>query len=979
MIQTENIENLLNDLPDAESARRFFQQFSEKSVSETKKLLKNRGLLSDVLTLVSFSPLLATTLLQNPQYISWLARQRGDAKIRDKEELLESLARFALTNSQIEAPVLLARFRRRELLRIYLRDIRRLGTIAEITEEISHLADAILEYALRLARQEMDNRYGIPLEIDEKGKAKPAGFCVVALGKLGSNELNYSSDIDLLFLYSAEGTTGGGQNSTRGAVTSREYFTKLSEYIVKLVGGQNAAEGAAYRVDLRLRPHGRVGALAISIRDAVDYYRNSARAWERQTLIRSRAAAGDGEIFRIFFKSIERAVFVTDQSIGAALENVRMSKEKINLEKNSANSSARGYDVKLGRGGIREIEFIAQALQLAYGGRDEWLRAPHTLISLARLADRRLLSETELTELSDAYVFLRRLEHRLQMEHGLQTHLVPVEPEKRLLVARRMNFPDVSLFDDSLDFHTRRVSRIFSRVFESVGEKNAAASFPNGSPGDRNSTAAAAAESDAYRNQTGSVNRQIDRAPTNCRSLPPALVSALEKSDFGPELGDEKIAALERFCEVSPYFAEMLAANPDLIQSLPLVDENPTAEMASNFASILNSAVSNQASFREALAALRLEWTKSFLRIAAFDVFGKIDLSEAKRLQTELAEASLAAALAVTRRELKKHYGLTPRDGEDSQNDDHDLNLAILGLGKLGGRGMDYGSDLDLVLTFAEVPSSKFQVPSSKKAEPQTNAGSQNPQLETWNPELGTFYARAAEIFVTALSSFTREGNLYRVDLRLRPDGKNGAICPPAEAFLSYLENRSAVWEWLAYVKLRGVGGNLALARTVEFEARRIVHERAKKVSVEELKTETRRVREQLERQKTRNSKETNIKFSAGGLLDVYFAMRFLQLRDGVFDDADNRSTLWMLEKLRANDSLDASDFRAFYHGYEFLNRLDHNLRLTVGRTNHLPLANQPALAAIVERMRLDSVKQLLEQLASHRLAVRGAFENVLR
>ncbi|HLM01061.1 MAG TPA: hypothetical protein VK400_08380, partial [Pyrinomonadaceae bacterium] len=267
MTQSENIEIFLKDLPDAESAERFFRQFSEQKPAEANKLLKNKGLLSDVLTLVAFSPLLATTILQNPQYISWLARRRSEAKNRDKEELLESLARFSLTNSQLEPAVLLARFRRRELMRIYLRDIRRLGTIAEITEEISHLADAILEHALGLARQEMNNRYGIPLETDEKGKARAARFSIVALGKLGSNELNYSSDIDLLFLYSSEGATSG--RGSRGAVTNREYFVKLSEFIVKLVGGLSAGEGAAYRVDLRLRPHGRVGALAISVRDAV--------------------------------------------------------------------------------------------------------------------------------------------------------------------------------------------------------------------------------------------------------------------------------------------------------------------------------------------------------------------------------------------------------------------------------------------------------------------------------------------------------------------------------------------------------------------------------------------------------------------------------------------------------------------------------------------------------------------------------------
>ncbi|HSK71904.1 MAG TPA: hypothetical protein VK892_09435, partial [Pyrinomonadaceae bacterium] len=194
------IEKLTENLPDRQSARRFYEQLTSKHPSQAKILEKNQALLSDVLTLASFSPLLSATVLQHSNYLAWLNRQRTSTKPRGKEEILESLARFSLTNSQLDTNVLLARFRRRELLRIYLRDIRNLGTITEITEEISNLADAILEYALRIARQELDNRYGTPLEIDEKGRAKQAGFCIAALGKLGSHELNYASDIDLLFL-----------------------------------------------------------------------------------------------------------------------------------------------------------------------------------------------------------------------------------------------------------------------------------------------------------------------------------------------------------------------------------------------------------------------------------------------------------------------------------------------------------------------------------------------------------------------------------------------------------------------------------------------------------------------------------------------------------------------------------------------------------------------------------------------------------
>ncbi len=311
--------------------------------------------------------------------------------MRATEELEESLARFALTHSRVAPPVLLARFRRRELLRIYLHDLRHTTNIVETTEELSNLADAVLRYALGLAQQELENLYGSPQRADERGRRGAAAFSVVALGKLGSRELNYSSDIDLLFLYSDDGeTTGKGE---RGPVTNREFFCKLAERVARIVG-QPSGEGAAYRVDLRLRPHGRDGALACSLAEALRYYRETAHPWELQTLIRARASAGSPALFARFAEETRARIYRADVTIARALADVRLAKQKIDRQHGDA---ARGFNVKLGRGGIREIEFIAQALQLAYGGRDPWLHAPHTLISLGRLADRRLVTERERT------------------------------------------------------------------------------------------------------------------------------------------------------------------------------------------------------------------------------------------------------------------------------------------------------------------------------------------------------------------------------------------------------------------------------------------------------------------------------------------------------------------------------------------------------------------------------------------------------
>ncbi len=666
----QNIDSLIEDLPDPEAARRFLDQFAEKNPAQKNKLLKNEGLLSDILTLVSFSPLLATTVLQNPNYPAWLNRHRAESSIRDKEELLESLERFSLLNSMVEPQILLARFRRRELLRIFLHDIRRLATIAEITEEISNLADAILEYALRLAKQELDNRYGIPQETDEKQRAKPAGFCVVSLGKLGSKELNYSSDIDLLFLYSADGKTSG--KGTKGETTNREYFVKLAEFVTKLVG-QQAGEGAAYRVDLRLRPHGRIGALALSVKDTIRYYQKDARNWERQVLIRSRASAGEAELYKEFFAAVEDFVFSKNYSVENALENVRLSKEKINFEK----ASGKGFDVKIGTGGIREIEFLAQALQLAYGGRDEWLRSPHTLITLRRLADRNLLRENELTELFDAYEFLRRLEHLLQMENGLQTHLVPEDAQRRTLFARRMNFDDLTGFNKALKTQTANVSRIFTRIFAVRKSRKT-----------RSETISPADDFRAEELQSADHKTAAeDRKPKTENQIIQPILSSLEKSNLQIDLNEKTLDVLGKLSTISPPFAEIVAANPTLIRELPDVESEFRER---DYSKILFEKVTEEKDFAHRLAGFRQIWSEFMLEIVTFDVFEKITREKAKAMQTKLAEASLETAIFITKDEIKRRFSFEFEDFE----------FAVLGLGKLGGRGMDYGSDLDLVLIY---------------------------------------------------------------------------------------------------------------------------------------------------------------------------------------------------------------------------------------------------------------------------------------
>lgn len=939
---------MLRDLPDSQGARLALERIEKDSPRHYQQLIKQPALLADVVALAAWSPLLSTTLEQNPEYLSWLSRERTNPRLRTRDELKESLARFALTNSSLNPQVLLARFRRRELLRTYLHDIRRSHTLVDTMEELSNLADAILDYALSLAVQDLDNRYGSPRRVDERGRIADAEFCVIALGKLGSMELNYASDIDLLFLYSDDGTTSG--HGQRGEVSNREYFVKLSETIARLVG-QSGGEGAAYRVDLRLRPHGRDGALACSLQEATRYYERSAQDWERQALIRARAAVGSTNLFSRFKEAVTPYVFRPDVSVTDALANVRLAKQKIDRQTEKKS----GYNVKLGRGGIREIEFIAQALQLAHGGRDDWLRVAHTLVSLGRLADRAFISEHERTELSDAYYFLRALEHRLQMEHGLQTHTVPDSQESRMLVARRLGFPATAEFDFALKTHTSNVRRIYDRLFSEI-DNDIPATVDDAQPAsldnafDQDSTLATAAARVFTAHAATRITKRMVQSLAN-QSLNPhrALVQAsriaasLEKTDRQLQISETNLTSLLQLAGTSDGFAEMLAANPALIASL---GTPPSAVLRRDHRAILRSAIDAEESFSRELAALRLKWYELMAEIGALDSSNQLSMLEANRLQTDLAVASLNVAYLVARREMARRFG-SFRAGP---------RIAFYGLGRLASSGVDYGSDLDILITYDSL------VPSPIKSLTQDEA-----------------YARLAELMIAALSSITREGYLYRIDLRLRPHGKNGPLVTSSDGFLDYLKEESAPWEWLAYVKLRAVGGDQELGRMIETHARHRIHANALRFDPRELKTETRRVRDRLEREKGRRGRQagTDIKYGPGGMLDVYFTARYLQLRDEVTDEGEDRSTLFTLERLRAEGSLPDDDFETLTTGYSLLRNIDHNLRLIVGRSTRLPDPDHVIARDVASRMGFDPV-ELQETLVQQMKAIREAYNRIL-
>ena len=985
MTLSAQIESLIRDLPDEKEARLFLERLSNEQPRIYQTLIRDPALLSDALALAAWSPLLATTLELNPDYISWLRRERADVRVRTRDQLKESLARFALTNSTLTPQILFARFRRRELLRICLHDVRRAHTLVETTEELSNLADAILDYALSLARQDLDNRYGAP-QHEEGGRTATAEFCIIALGKLGSWELNYASDIDLLFIYSDEGTTAG--SSDRDKLSNREYFIKLAETVSKLVG-HPAGEGAAYRVDLRLRPYGRDGALACSLDEALKYYGKSAQAWERQVLIRSRAAAGSSSLFSSFAVAVQQHVYRSDISVTDALASVRLAKQKIDR---SVERKHAGFNVKLQRGGIREIEFIAQALQLAHGARDEWLRVAHTVISLGRLADRKLISEQERSDLSGAYTFLRTLEHRLQMEHGLQTHTVPDAAPQRSLVARRMGFPAATAlhdFESALKLHINGVRHAYDRVFDFKdrvdrevtprrnGEVQSAEDLHNQEAARAGGWQEAGDEprfmSAARVFSSHLIAAEIGPQPTNVQSLARRLreaahksahaqraqvftarvAASLEKSEGELDLAVDNLIGLVRLCGASEFFGEMVASNPRLISSL---GPERSRLRRRDYRAQLRAMVDPEKTFSAELATLRREWSKLLIEIGAEDATGRLHLLDSNELQTELAVASINVAYLIARREMVRRYG--PLAGGP--------RLSVLALGRLASGGVDYGSDLDIAIVYDSLVSSPVASLTQDEA-----------------------YARLVELMIAALSSVTREGYLYRVDLRLRPNGKNGPLVTSSEGFLDYVKQRSAIWEWLAYVKLRAVAGDMELGKMIETHARHAIHEKAREINPDELKQETRRVRERLELEKgrgmARNGRrggrggrhDIDIKYSAGGMLDVYFATRYLQLRDDLADEGEDRSTLATLARLEANGSLETRDYDALSQGYELLRSVDHRLRLIVGKVAALPATDYPAFKEIASQLDFATPVDLSESLRERMRAIREAYDRI--
>jgi glutamate-ammonia-ligase adenylyltransferase len=393
-------------------------------------------------------------VLQDPECILRVANSGSFHRVLSVEEYQDRLAEFL--GDALPTAVDFARFRRRQLLRILLRDVQGVATLASVTEELSNLADAILDSAYRHIRTEMAARHGEPL----LANGRACGFSVISLGKLGGKELNYSSDIDLMFVYGGPGDTSGPE-----VVTNKEFYKKVANEFTALLSTYTA-EGQCYRVDLRLRPDGTGGEVCISEEAARAYYGERARDWEKQMLIKARISAGDGEPGARLLEAVEPLIYQSTLDF-RAVEAVSETRQRIAEKLASRRRGAQGgLDVKLTPGGIRDIEFLVQCLQRLHGGREQWVRHGGTLFALFRLRDKEFLSDGEYARLVAAYEFLRNAEHRLQMEEDRQTHVLPAAGDRLDLLARKM--PSAAgngeWLKQRLEEHLAAVREIYDRV-----------------------------------------------------------------------------------------------------------------------------------------------------------------------------------------------------------------------------------------------------------------------------------------------------------------------------------------------------------------------------------------------------------------------------------------------------------------------------------------------------------------------------------
>ena len=714
----KRLEALLSASPAPEQGLRYLERFPASRIT-----LQNAPLLVAIFT---YSGVLSEDIIEHPD---WTDELRNLHRVLEIDEFRSRLE-IALAPG-LPSPIDLAMFRRRQLLRIVVRDVLGFAPLAEVTAELSALADAILETAYDRIHRDMVSRFGAP----------SAQFSVIALGKLGGMELNYSSDIDLMFLYSATGETAGPAR-----ITNKEFFIRAANQLTALLSAYTA-EGMCYRVDLRLRPDGSLGEVCISLDGAKQYYEKRARDWELQMLIKARIAAGDRATGRALLEFVEPRIYSTTTDF-SAVEALSETRERINEKLAAKRRPAAQIDIKLDRGGIRDIEFVVQCLQRLHGGSEPWVRHGGTLLALARLQDKGFLSGSEYGQLAAAYQFLRHLEHRLQFAEDRQTHTLPTDRRELELLARRMpqSGGSAEWLLAGTERHFAQVIEIYDRVVHSgkaAGESAAGASNLVRALDSRAPKVSAALSRGELKRGYRAFEHFLERLPAD----------RLERLDTDPSLTS---AALDLF-EMSPYFAEEMIRTPDLIDEIGKAPDAQTPP-------------------RE-MTALRRWFRRQMLRIQSKSITHSFPIFDTLAETSELADAVIATAYRIAIEEVRAaHPSLDPAYQPSNQ-------MWVITLGRLGMREFDLASDADLVFVLADSDAAEAR-----------------------------FWTRVAERLIDLITAYTGEGFLFAVDTRLRPNGSGGPLVQTEATYIDYFGRGAEAWEGISYMKSRVVAGDASRA-----------------------------------------------------------------------------------------------------------------------------------------------------------------------
>lgn len=855
----------------------------------------------------------------------------------------------------------LRRFRRQEMLRIGLRDLLGKAELQETVADLSDLAEVCLQAAYERAAEGLRKKHGMPMFEGADGGAEPAGFAVIAMGKLGGRELNFSSDIDLMYVYSSDGETEGVQ-SDDGSVTNRisnhQYFVKLAEKITSIIG-ETTEDGFVFRVDLRLRPEGQRGPLAQSLGGYEIYYESWGQTWERAALLKARIVAGDEETGKKFMERI--APFVHRKYLDyGAISEIRAMKQKINKDVEQKGKTWR--DVKLGYGGIREIEFIIQALHLIYAGRDRALREKNSLKALHNLSQKGLITYEEHSALSRAYVFLRTVEHRMQILNDLQTQTLPTDPGELRSLARRAGYferdreADVLLFDYAV--HTRSVRAIYDDLFSFTGEE------PAGGRGtgdyslllDADTTESDAVSvlsrmgfkdpAKAYRNvvllrEGPAFVHQTPRSRRLFQDIFPLLSGEIASSPdpdlalnhlesylaaqgswdaFQTRVKQDPLAVktLIAIFANSGYFSRMLIVNPGLLEDLLDTSRSFGAGSLGFFSRQLRDAISRAEGIQERLDILRRFKHREEMRMGMAELLSAVSPIAASRTLSRLAEACLAAALELAVSEVGKRLGFDASSG----------GMAVIAAGKLGGRELIYGSDLDILFVFSE-----------------DHSGTSLSEITPFE-----YFSKTAEKTISYLTTMTREGFAYRVDTRLRPTGSKGPLVQSLAAFRQYYKTSAETWERQALIHSRFAAGDRRVGDLFKNTLQELIY---RDCDVNALAKDVRDMRKRMEDELGKEGAEYyNVKQGAGGLVDIEFIAQFLQLaHGGKHPRIRVPGTYNALRALRRHWLLGPEEYAALAKAQRFLRLLESRMRIVTNTATNNLSRDAGKLQSLARRM----------------------------